>query len=864
MTTVRAALVRVMALFRRGDDERDLASELESHLDMHSADNVRAGMSQEEARRHASIALGGVGQTSQMYRERRRIPMLEDVSQDARFGLRTLIKNPGLTIIAVLSLALATGAATAIFSVVNGVLLRPLPFTEPNRLVQIAETSMLRDDLETLRRQSDAFEAFAEYSPGTRNLHTSSSVERVTTVVSDRGLFEVLGAHAIAGRTFQRDDQLVVVISEQLWRSHFARDQKAIGRDVTLDDRTFTVIGVMPEAFQFPYGAASVLRSAMTEARVDVWIAEYRPLRGRLSRLIARLKPGASADAAAAEIAAVEMRRRSLDTVQRLERARVAPYADAVLGPARRALWLLFAAVTLVLVTACANVANLLLALTSGRMQEVATRAALGASRARLVRQFMVESLLLACAGGLAGVLVARWTSDLIIRFGSQRIPRVDEVAFDWTVFAFLLFVCVATAVFFGIAPALAAGRVDAGIVAKAAGRATAGRRHGRVRDALVVAEVALAVMLACGAGFVISEMDRLRESDNGMVTANVVTFHLGQPTAAGIESQYYDIAERVTQAPGVQAAGFTQVLPLQNWGWWSNSTDFIVKGAPPRREAPFSIELRYVTPGYFQALSIPIRSGRGIESTDTGNSPRVILINETLARAYFGTADPIGLEMNRGRIVGVVGDVRQVDLDRPAVPEIYFPMAQNWSQLADLGMTLVVRSAGSPFGIIEAVRARVLEVNPGIAIFNVRTMEQVVADSLWNLTLYRWLMGWFAILTLVLSAVGLYGVMSYSVTSRRREWAVRLALGSPPAQIERLVLMRGLALAAIGVSAGLVLIVLAIQLFGAEFPVLASNSRGAIFATVAAVMFAIALGASWLPAVRVARIAPAAALRAE
>ena len=791
--------------------------------------------------------------------------MIEGIAQDVRFGVRTLIKNPGVAIIAALSLALATGATTAIFSLVYSVVLRPLPFGEPRRLVQIAETSMLRDDLEQLRSDSRAFEAFSEYSVGTRNLHLSSTVERITTVVSDRSLFEVLSAQPIAGRAFRPDDQLVAVISEPLWRSRFAGDPNVMGRSVTLDDRSFTVVGVMPEAFQFPYGAASVLRSAMTESRVDVWIAEYRPLRGRLSRLIARLKPDASTDAAAAEIAAAEMHRRSLTTgVQPMERATVAPYADAVLGPTRRSLWLLFGAVALVLIAACANVANLLLALTSSRMQEVATRAALGASRARLVRQFMIESLLLALAGGLAGVLVARWTSNLLIAFGSERIPRMHEVAFDWTVFAFLLVVCVATALFFGVAPALAAGRVDAGILAREAGRATAGRRYGRVRDALVVAEVALAFVLASGAGLVISEMTRLRESDNGMVTANVATFHLGQPVTPGIELQYYAIAERVAQVPGVQAAGFTQVLPLQNWGWWSNSAAFVVKGAPPRTDAPFSIELRYVTPGYFQALGIPLRGGRGIETSDTGNAPRVILINETLARTYFGTADPIGTETNRGRIIGIVGDVRQVELGRPSVPEMYFPIAQNWSQVADLGMTLVVRTAGNPNAVIDVVRSRVLEVNPRIAIFNVRTMEQVLSDSLWNLNLYRWLMGWFAVLTLILSAVGLYGVVSYSVTSRRREWAVRLALGSAPAEVARIVLMRGLVLAAIGVSAGVALTLLAIRTFGAEYSAIASNASVTIFATVTASMFAIALGASWVPAFRVGRIAPAAALRAE
>ena len=781
--------------------------------------------------------------------------MLDEIWQDMRFGLRILRKNRGIAAIAVVSLALATGATTAIFCVVNAVVLRPLPFVEPGRLVQVAETSMVRDDLEALRVQNQAFESFSEYSTGKMNLHGRSSVERVTAIVSDRDLFAVLGARTLAGRTFRDDDQLVAVLSEPLWRARFGGDPDAIGLQLTLDDRSFTVVGVMPEAFQFPYGAASVLRGAMAESRVDAWIAEYRPLRGRLSRLVARLKPGATQAAAAAEIAAVEARRQSLSAgPQRLERASVVPYADTVLGPARRSLWLLFGAVSLVLVAACANVANLLLALTGTRMQEVATRAALGASRGRLARQFLIESLMLALAGGLGGVIVARWTTNLLIAFGAQRLPRVNEVSFDWTVFAFLLLACVATALCFGVAPALTAGRVDAGILAKGGGRTTAGRGYGRARDALVIAEVTLAFVLASGATFVISEMERLRDLDNGMTTENVVTFHLGQPMAQGIESQYYDVAWRVGQIPGVQAAGFTQVLPLQNWGWSSSSTDFFVQGTAPRREAPFPIELRYVTPGYFQALGIQLRGGRNVEASDTAASPRVIVINETLARAYFDAADP----------VGVVRDVRQVGLDKPAIPEIYFPMAQNWSQLADLGMTLVVRTVGSPDGVIDAVRGRVFDVNPRIAIFDVRTMEQVVTDSLWNLNLYRWLMGWFAALTLMLSGAGLYGVVAHSVTSRRREWAVRLALGSAPGDVTRRVLVRGITLAAIGVSAGIALVSLALRLFGSEFPAQAASTGGGTLTIVGVLMLAIALAASWLPSVRAARIAPAAALRSE
>jgi putative ABC transport system permease protein len=789
--------------------------------------------------------------------------ILDEVRQDAKFGVRTLVKNPSFTFVAVLSLALATGATTAIFSVINSVLLRPLPFAQPDQVVQITGTLIQRDDLEALRRQSNSFESFAEYSPGTRNLRTASGVERLTAVVADRDLFAVLGTAPIAGRTFRHEDESVVVVSERLWRSRLSGDPSAIGTAVALDDRTFTVVGVMPEAFQFPYGAASILSSAETESRVDVWIAEYRPLRSRLSRLIARLKPGVSPASAAGELAAVDARRAQLNPAQqRLEPLRVVPYSDAVLGHARRALWLLFGAAALVLVAACANVANLLLALAGTRLHEVATRAALGASRARLVRQFILESLLVALAGGAAGVIVARWTSDVLVAFSTERIPRVDEVVFNWTVFGFLLLVCALTAICFGLVPSLAAGAVDAGIVTREAGRTTARRGLARLRDMLVIGEVALAFVLASGAGLMVAEMERLRNADNGMVTTNVVTVHLGQPLSAGVELEYYEIADRVSRLPTVTAAGFTQVLPLQNWGWNSVSTDFVVKGAPPRSEPPFPIELRYVTPGYFDALGIQIRRGRGFLASDTRNAPPVILINETLARRYFGDENPVGVVMSRGQIVGVVGDVSQVALDRPAVAEIYYPMAQNWSQVAELGVTLVVRSTSDPEALVDAVRARVREVNPQIAVFNTRTMEQVVSDSLWTLDLYRRLIGWFAALTLLLAAVGLYGVISYAVTARRREWAVRLALGSSPSEVAWLILSRGVRLSAIGIAAGGALTLIAVRVLATNLPAIADASA-IILLAVAVLLFAVALLASWLPALRVLQIAPASVLKA-
>ena len=375
-------------------------------------------MSPDEARRQARIALGGVAQTKENYREGLWNPMLEEVWQDARFGIRTLIKNPGLTLIAVLSLALATGATTAIFSVVYSVLLRPLPFAEPNVSCRLRRPRCCG----TISSRSAGRATRSNRSPSTRPAREifirASSVERVTAVVSDRDLFEVLGAPPLAGPHVPHGRSACRRHQRAVWRSRFASDPNVIGSSITLDDQSFTVVGVMPEAFQFPYGAASVLRSATAEARVDVWIAEYRPLRGRLSRLVARLKPGVTADAGAAEIAAVEARRRSSHRAEARARAgravrRCGAGSDApgaVAALRRRGAGA---------IAACANVANLLLALTSSRMQEVATRAALGASRARLVRQFMIESLLLALAGALAGLVVARWTSTLLVAFGS-------------------------------------------------------------------------------------------------------------------------------------------------------------------------------------------------------------------------------------------------------------------------------------------------------------------------------------------------------------------------------------------------------------------------------------------------------------
>jgi predicted permease len=493
------------------------------------------------------------------------------------------------------------------------------------------------------------------------------------------------------------------------------------------------------------------------------------------------------------------------------------------------------------------------------RAREVTTRAALGAGRLRLARQFLAESLLLSAAGGLAGAIVAVWGVDLLVTNGSALIPRAQEIRLDWWTFAFLLVVCAAAALVFGLAPAVTAARADTqAVVKEVGGHATLARRYARARDALVVVEVALAFVLACGAGLVVREMNRLQQTDAGLDPSHVMTFHLTPPLAD--QREYYEIESRVAELPGVDVTGVTNMLPLQNWGWLGS---FEVPGRPPVPPPLPTAEIRAITPGYFRTLRIPIRAGRAPTARDGSSVPQDILINQALARQFFPGEDPVGRLLNRGRIVGVVGDVRQVGLDRPAAPEIYQQFANGASGIAsDLGVSLLVRSSGTPDAVATAVRAAIREANPRLAVFNVKSMEQVVADSLWELNLYRWLIGLFAALVLILAAIGLYGVIAYSASARQTEFAIRLALGCEPSRIARLVLGSGLRLSAAGVLIG----ALVTALLSPSVQALQSGLKvtPALYAAVAAVLVLIAIGASIVPALRAARLSPGTALRHE
>jgi putative ABC transport system permease protein len=783
-----------------------------------------------------------------------------EIFQDVRFALTMLRRTPAFALAAVGTLALGMGANTAIFSVVSGVLLRPLPFAHPDRLMQLNERSadgigaVTFASFQAWRSQSKSFEDIVSYYVASKSLQGIDEPERISTVAADRGLFHMLGVEPIAGRTFRIDDPHdVIVLGAGLWKRRFGGDPSLIGRKITLDGEGFTVIGVMPEAFQFPYRSASN----------ELWIpfdvpAQYRNLPAyHVDSVTSRLRQGVAPQAALDELEAISKRAGTQSEPI------VTPLSETVVGKVRSSLLVLLGAVGLVLLVACANVANLTLARAAARRKEVAIRAALGAGRSRLIRQFLTESVLLALGGGLVGLAVAAWGGGLLVKLAAAQIPRYWEIGLDWRVFTFLLLVCVVTGIGFGLAPAVTASRADVNHSLKES--SVAGKGKGRLRDGLVVAEIALAFLLLTGAGLLFRAFLNLQSTNTGLVAENVLTLHLSvsgeQARTPGAGALYLSgIEERVRQIPGVRAAGFISLLPLQDQVW---SGHFSLLGTSQEAAAAPLAELRYVSPGYFHALGIPIRRGRSFTDRDEKDAPRVVLINDALARRYFSNDDPVGRQIDRGTIVGVVGDVPQFGLDRPAVPEIYYPVAQNFAQMSSTGTSLVVSAQVPAETLARAVRSAIHEVDPNQAIFAVKTMRRVIGDSMGDLNLYLWLIGLFAGLALVLAVAGIYGVTSYAVTERTREYGIRVALGAETSRVLGLVLGHGALLIGVGLALGACgAVALTRLLKSLLFEVTPTDP--VTFAGMAGLLAAVALVACLVPARRATKVDPVIALRYE
>jgi len=773
---------------------------------------------------------------------------VENIFQDLRYALRSWARTPAFACAAIATLAIGIGANTAIFSVVSGVLLRPLPFADPQNLVQVSEIQprnntqigtdgpVVFEDFDQWRTRSRLVGGMVTYSSSARNFQGDGEPEQVATVTAERGLFSLLGVPAMRGRTFSANEPTnAVVASYGFWKSSLNEDGSAVGRTILLDGQPFTLIGIMPPGFQFPYSASPKMLWLPWDLPADL---RSHPNR-RLDSVVARLKHGVGLETARQELNAMDAPKQG-GRIVRMQRLK-----DVVSGAARNSLLILVGAVGMVLLVACVNVANLLLARTASRAREIAIRAAVGASRWRLVRQFLTESIVLALGGGIAGLAIGVAGGRLLLRIAAAQIPRAEEIGLDWRVFAFLLAVCMTTGIGFGLAPAIAASR---GVAASLARRSVGAA----LRDALVVMEVALAFVLLVGAGLLLRTFLNLQNTSAGLNAENVLTMHVVMP--GGKES--LAIEERVARIPGVRAAGMISLLPLQDSGW---SGAFRMSGSQELHET----ELRYITPGYFRAMGIPLRRGREFSAQDDATAPRRILINEALARRYFPNQDPVGLSLDRGAIIGVVGDVRQATLGVAAKPEIYYAVVQNFAQIRRLGSTLVVRSHGSPELLVGAIRAAIREVSPGQALFKVSSMQDVIDESLADPRLYAWLVGLFATMGLLLATAGIYGVIAYLVTLRTREFGIRMALGADTGNMLRLVLSRGAALVALGLAVGIAgAVALTRVLHSVLYGVAATDT--ATFGVMAGVLAIVALGACMAPARRAARVDPSVALRCE
>jgi putative ABC transport system permease protein len=811
--------------------------------------------------------------------------MLDQIFNDARYGVRNLLKRPGATLVALVTLALGIGVNTAIFSAVDSILLRPLPFRDPERVVSIWERGLGQGvnqnevapaNFFDLRNQSQSFEGIGAHGPQDVNLTSDGAEpERLSGELVTANVFSILGVEPALGRTFlANEDQVgqehVVVLGDALWRRRFNRDPSIVNRNITVNGESFTVIGVMPRGFFFP--------QRETELWIP-WAMEPEQAAGRgdhYLRLVARLRPETTLKQANAEVDAVGGRLATEypKTNEGLTFIVNSTHQDYV-GNLRLPMLILFAAVGLVLLIACANVANLLLAQATTRRREIAIRLALGARRWTIVRQLLVESLLLATAGGVLGVLGALWVVEALSKLVPESLSKLQNVTIDARVLMFTLGVSVLTAIVFGGVPAVLAARAKPGETLSDVARDTGGGTSGRhVRRVLIVSEVALAVVLLVGAGLLIRSFQLLRQVQTGFSTENLLTMKMvlpmpkyGKPEAR--RAFYDEMLRRVGELPGIESAGMITFLPLSFSGM---NFSFSVEGRaqPSDMKLPFAL-YRVVSPEYFRTMGIPLQRGRFFDSHDSADSQPVILISQRLAEQYWPGEDPTGKRLKIGpldspnpwlTVVGVVGNVRQAGLYGDPRMDLYAPYAQDRRAFI-APRDLVLRTKGDAVSVAGAVRQAVWSVDKDQPVTNVRTMDQVFASAISQERFQALMLGLFAALALVLACVGLYGVISYAVVQRTHEIGVRMALGARSADVLRLVLRQGIGLTIvgliIGVGVGLVATrVLTDMLFGV------TPRDPLTFIGVPALLLLVAFLACYVPARRATRIDPLVALRYE
>ncbi|HEV2705010.1 MAG TPA: ABC transporter permease [Pyrinomonadaceae bacterium] len=810
---------------------------------------------------------------------------MSTLGQDLRYGARMLMKSPGFTVIAVLALALGIGANSAIFSVVNAVLLRSLPYKDSERLVMLWEQHPQAGRMGVAglnfiewQRQATFFEHAAVFAQTSFDLTGQGEAERIqgTRVTAD--FFKTIGSDAALGRTFRPGEDAgaaepVVVVSHGFWQKRLGGDARALGTHIKLDETDYTVIGVMPQDFG---------------ERLDDWV--WTPLStdperisagGRSLQALARLKPGVTLAQAQAELdkIAADLSAARPD-FNRDWTFRLVPLHEQITGSVRLILLVLSVTVCLVLLIACANVANLSLARATRREGEMAIRTALGATRWRLVRQLLTESVLLALLGGAAGLLLALWGIDLLLTLGT--VPRAKEIGVDSQVLVFTLIVSVATGILFGLAPALRVARRDVNSALKDVAKSSVpGFSRNRLRGALVVAEVALAVVLLIGAGLLMRSFVRLTSIDPGFETDNVLLLEVPLSETRYKEDErvvrfFDEMLARVRALPGVEAAGTTHTAPLD--GSDSSRPFIIADRTPPEPGKEPGAGYRVVSPGYFRALGIPVLQGRDFSDNDRLSAPAVVMINQTLARRHWPNANPVGQRMRQGavggespwmEIVGVVGDVRHSRLDAEPRPEMYFPYAQAGGQASRSivasrrRITLAVRASSSLASLGEAVRREISQIDKNQPVTGVRTMNESVARSVMTQRFSTLLVAIFAGLALALAMIGVYGVMSFSVGGRTREIGIRMALGAQGADVMRMIVGQGMWLVLAGIGVGLAASFAATRLMaGLLYGV--STTDPLVFFIIPTLLAAVALLACYLPARRATKINPMEALRYE
>ncbi len=799
---------------------------------------------------------------------------MDSLLQDLRYATRTLLKSPGFTIVAVLTLALGIGANSAIFSVVNAVLLRPLPYAEPDRLVAASPGLMLGEYL-LARTEPQSFQQVALYRPDVGlNLSHGGNPERLTGAYASTNLFATLGVQPLLGRTpVPGEDQpgqaQVVVLSHGLWQQRFGADPGVIGREIRIDGEPRVVIGVMRPGFHFPSAGTQLWIPFVLDpgAVVALW-------GGGGGQVVARLKPGVTHAQAQAEMRALGPRFREANRLWTPDEdyrsdTQVVPLREHMVGDVRTRLLVVLGAVGCVLLIACANVTNLLLARASARQREVALRTALGAGRGRLVRQLLTESVLLAAVSGVVGLLLAYWGVNLLVASLPADTPRLAEIGINGWVLAFTLGISLLTGLIFGLFPALRASRPDLQASLKASGRAAGiGSRERRLSSVLVASEVALAVVLVIGAGLLVRSFWELLQVDPGFRAGNAVSARITPPDvrygdAAQQRSFYRELLQRVEALPGVRSAEAVNELPLVGG---VASFAFEVEGVPYVTGAAPTAGDRKVTPGYVRAMAIPLLQGRALTEADREGAPEVALVNQTMAREFWPGESPVGKRFKpvwwRDKwltVVGVVGDVKHDGLASEARPEIYRPFVQEPTS----AMTLVVHTTSSPRALATNLRAAVAAVDPEVPISDIRTADQLISASVAIPRFTMLLLAGFAAVALLLGAVGIYGVISYAVSRRTQEIGVRMALGARAGDVLGMVVRQGVGVALIGTVIGLVAAfaatrVLASLLFGV------STTDPLIFAAVPLLLVGVALLASYLPARRAARVDPMIALRAE